>query len=255
MIIKPIGTGSALSKRFFNNNYLIEFENYKLLIDAGSSLKYGLQAADVSYGDIDYVFITHFHFDHAGGIEELLTNNYWTFKDGKHSPKLTKFIILEPQVSNYNNLLSPGLSNQNMCYTDYMETITLSNQSTLQIGSYEFEFIDTSDLHCLGMQSYGIHIKNRNTGANIIFTSDIQNLEKSSIRERINDYTVAIFQDVSFSYNPVHAFFDDILLYYPKKYYSLLYLMHYGDDIDKFLPIIKNYGMNVVQQKKDLNLL
>ncbi len=249
MKITALGTGSALSKRFFNNNYIFEFEGKRLLIDGGTSLKYSLQAASMKHSDIDYAIITHFHFDHAGGIEELLTHNYWNFENGQHVPKLTKFIMLESQLPHYESLLHSGLKNQGMTYVDYMQPIILTHENSIQIDSCQFTFIDTSNMHCAGMQSYALHITDMNTGTNIIFSSDIQDLINSGLKERINEQTAAIFQDVSFVPNPVHASFDEICAYYPKEYHSKVHLMHYGDDIEKFIPIASKYGMHVVKER------
>ncbi|MBO1626198.1 hypothetical protein J4P90_13315 [Bacillus sp. SY8(2021)] len=60
---------------------------------------------------------------------------------------------------------------------------------------------------------------------------------------------IAIFQDVSFVPNPVHASFDEICAYYPKESHSKVHLMHYADDIEKFIPTANKYGMHVVKER------
>jgi len=48
------GTGSAFSMRNFQTNTLIENKGKKLLIDAGSDIRFSLQDIGMSYKDIDH---------------------------------------------------------------------------------------------------------------------------------------------------------------------------------------------------------
>ncbi len=54
------------------------FEEYKLLFDTGSNgrvLLKNMEALGVDVGEIEYMFITHSHWDHIGGIDSILELN------------------------------------------------------------------------------------------------------------------------------------------------------------------------------------
>ena len=64
----------------------VETENHKILLDIGTTVKYiteKLSELSISPSEIDYVFITHPHEDHMGGMNEIISNfqinNYGLF--------------------------------------------------------------------------------------------------------------------------------------------------------------------------------
>ena len=53
-------------------------EEYRLLFDTGSNgrvLLENMKALDVAIGEIDYLFISHSHWDHIGGLDSILELN------------------------------------------------------------------------------------------------------------------------------------------------------------------------------------
>jgi len=73
MKIIPIGTGSAFSLNNFQTNLIIENSTGKrLLIDAGGDVRHALKKLDLSYKDIDAVYLSHLHGDHVGGRSSLI---------------------------------------------------------------------------------------------------------------------------------------------------------------------------------------
>jgi ribonuclease BN (tRNA processing enzyme) len=54
-----------------------ESETKNLLIDVGTTITHALHNNDVSYKDIDAIFITNLHSDHAGGVEWIAFNRYF----------------------------------------------------------------------------------------------------------------------------------------------------------------------------------
>ncbi len=54
------------------------FEEYKLLLDTGSNgrvLLQNMQKMGVNVQEIDYIFITHSHWDHIGGLDSIIEIN------------------------------------------------------------------------------------------------------------------------------------------------------------------------------------
>lgn len=75
---------------------LVEVTGLRLLFDAGRGVATQLAKADVSLDEIDAVFITHHHFDHIGGLGDLLMaawNNGRTRPLNVYGPPGTRSII------------------------------------------------------------------------------------------------------------------------------------------------------------------
>lgn len=246
MKIYPLGVGQGFSTKYFHNNYIISISNTNILIDAGTTLRFSLEASPYTYTDIDYILLTHFHFDHIGGLEEFLQRRYWSTTD-KQNQKNQQIIIKECQLKQLESLLSPGLCNQNLTLHDYCDIHTLSDeQSSLTIeNTIEIKFIDTTNFHCEDMISFALQIYDLSKQQNILFSSDIKKLKNSNLKEQINQETVAIFQDVDLTYNPVHAHLTEVLSYYPDTCRPILYAMHYPDHAPN---TFSQYNLSFVQQ-------
>ena len=78
MKITFVGTGSAFTMKNFQTNTVITRNDKNLLIDAGGDIRFSLAKAGLSYKDIDALYITHLHSDHADGVEGLAFCTYFT---------------------------------------------------------------------------------------------------------------------------------------------------------------------------------
>ena len=59
------------------DSFLIRLNNKSMLIDCGDSLQGGKVLSNLNYLEIkklDYLIITHFHYDHSGGCKDILKN-------------------------------------------------------------------------------------------------------------------------------------------------------------------------------------
>ena len=67
-----LGTGDPVPRiDRFGPSILVEAGPYRLLFDAGRGASQRLVQLDISLGDIDAVFITHFHSDHLSGLPDI----------------------------------------------------------------------------------------------------------------------------------------------------------------------------------------
>ncbi len=77
MYLKILGTGtSQISKERVSTSNYIKVGNKKILLDCGCGTLVRMSQADISFKDIDIVFISHFHIDHISDLFALL----WALK-------------------------------------------------------------------------------------------------------------------------------------------------------------------------------
>lgn len=252
MKLIPLGVGGAFTERFYHNNYVAEIGTKKLLIDAGTTLRESMKKAGYSYVDIDSVWISHLHFDHAGGLEELVMQRFWQFKDGQHTPIKTPIFVHQKVYSQLRKLLSAALDNQGRTVDDFCEFTVVNDQDIIHFEGVELQIFDTTNSHAKGLVSSGLFIKG--PLGNVLFPSDVKDLDKANLLRFVNDDTLAIFQDTSFTFNGVHAQFKDVLAYYPKEIHSSIYAMHYNDNIEDYLQEIERAGIQYVKQREPITL-
>jgi ribonuclease Z len=77
LTVTLLGTGSPvpLSDRF-GPSTLVEAGSRKLLFDAGRGVPIRLNQLKISLGEIDTVFLTHFHSDHVNGLPDVWMTSY-----------------------------------------------------------------------------------------------------------------------------------------------------------------------------------
>ncbi len=80
MLIKALVENTAISKDFGKEHGLslyIETKNYKILFDVGASQLFleNAKKLDVDIADVDFLVISHGHYDHGGGLEGFLQKN------------------------------------------------------------------------------------------------------------------------------------------------------------------------------------
>lgn len=236
----PLGVNGAFTNNF-HNNYIFDFGERKLLIDAGTTLRYSLRESTYKESDITDIFITHLHSDHVGGLEEFAQRCKWIYN---HKPNLwVRFDI----IHDLEGVISKGLFTDGLWWNDYFDIRIINDE--FKIEDNLIEVINTDNLHCRGMKSNALVIYDKDKN-NIIFSSDIKYLDASGLSNNIDGKTMAVMQDCSIIDNNVHSTLEEILKYYDGLIErEKLYMMHYQDDTD--VEYIKSeYGVSFVEQGK-----
>ena len=68
MFVTMLGVGNGFSDGVYNNNALLECDGQRTLIDCGVTAWESLSRLGLRMESIERIFITHLHFDHAGGL-------------------------------------------------------------------------------------------------------------------------------------------------------------------------------------------
>lgn len=137
------------------NCYIIFDEKSKeaMVIDPAGDTDKIIEMLDILKANLKYIYITHCHGDHIGGVRKL------------QEEKSGKILI--------HRLDAPGLNNQNISLTEYigLEPIYLEvdsivdNDDLLHLGDLEFKVIHTPGHTCGGSSLYC-------QKENLVFTGD-----------------------------------------------------------------------------------
>ena len=109
MKITFLGSGSAfsLAEENYQSNILISTEDKNLLYDCGTTIPEALNAKGMKPQDLDAIYISHLHADHAGGIEYVAFKTFFeVFAFGK-----TEFGSMKPNLYGHSTILSEGWDN------------------------------------------------------------------------------------------------------------------------------------------------
>lgn len=228
-----LGTGAAIYRHAddaahnFNSNMILEHHGKRLLIDCGIDIKYSLQAAHLSYTDIDAVYISHLHFDHAGGLEWLALSNM--FHGGHNKPTL--YIHESLATPLWENSLRAGLSTldeSKATLASFFNVVEVGETQTFDWEGIVFELIQTihtyHDHHLV--PSYGLLFA---ADDETVFITTDTRFTPDLLKESY-DRASLIFHDCDVSDAPscVHAAYSQLMTL-PEKTRHKMWLYHYAE--------------------------
>lgn len=238
-----LGTGSAFTKKNFQNNLIVIKGDTHILIDCGTLCPFSFSTFNSKITDIKNILITHSHADHIGGLEEVaLMNMYIT----QRRPKM--ILTDEYKKILWDHSLSGGLSirgedgmRQKMTFDDYFEQIKpVKVKNTprpcfeIKLGDLDLKIFRTKHLFSArnnwknSYYSVGVLIDER-----VLFTGDSKN-DPELIQWLSTSYKLdAIFHDCQFGYNAVHAGYTEIIKTIPDELKPKTLLCHYNDGSEK----------------------
>lgn len=248
-----LGTGSAFSKKYFQNNLLVIKGNDHLLIDCGNICPYAFSTYNTPLSEIKNVFVSHSHADHIGGLEELaLAGRYVTGS----KPKIIitdeyKRLLWDFSLKGGCSYGETSVKGEFMTFADYFDQITPEEIKDAprpmyhtKIGEIDIKIFRTN--HVVSFQnknnwnmsfySTGVLIDDR-----ILFPCDTR-LDMDLINYMTSKYNIEyIFHDCQFYEGGVHAYIGE-LEKLPEDLKSKMYLCHYGDNRHDFEDRAKNGG-------------
>jgi ribonuclease BN (tRNA processing enzyme) len=251
-----LGSGSAFTKKNYQNNILIVKGDDHVLVDCGTRAPEALSRLGRSVADIRNYFITHSHADHIGGLEEvMLVNRYMT----RAKPHI--YITEEYQHDLWEHSLRGGAEQnerhdgEGLRFEDFWVVHRPTERPDLPRYGTEFEVGDINIKTVRtrhfpeqarswedASHSVGLVIDDR-----VFFTGDTQYDEDlvTTIDSRFSPE--AIFHDVQFFTGGIHASLKEINGL-PRHIRDRMLLMHYPDSWRDHADEAKRYGMQFVRQ-------
>lgn len=223
-----VGTGSAFTVGTgnFHSNMLLENDDHRrLLIDCGTDVRWSLFDLGLNHRDINDVYISHLHSDHAGGLE-------WLAFTTKFDPKLTQkpsLFISETLVKSlWDNKLAAGLSSiadQEVTLSSYFDLHPVGASQQFTWGELVISLVKT--IHIFNntklVPSFGLAFTIGEI--NVYITTDTQ----FTPNQLMPYYEKAdiIFHDCGIGpLSPVHAHFSQ-LASLPVEIKNKIWLYHY----------------------------
>lgn len=199
----------AVQRGHFQSNMVIFSESgRKLLIDCGTDIRHSLYAQNLTHSDIDAVYISHLHADHAGGLEWLGFTRY--FRD-EQRPAL--YISGDQRRKLWTNLLSAGMSSleeKAATLKTYFDVMSIRDRC-FRWENYHFQLIRTPHAISNGkpLPSYGLVISTPKI--KLFLTTDTR-FDWISLQDSY-EQAALVFQDCETLRGKVsrqHAHYDDL---------------------------------------------
>lgn len=246
-----LGTGSAFTKKNYQNNLLIVKGDDHLLVDCGTRGPEALTRLGRTVGDIRNYYVTHSHADHIGGLEEvMLVNRYMTrAKPHIYIPEEFERIIWQHSLSG-GSAPNERHDGEELGFEDFWvvhrptERPDLPRAATeVQVGSINLKtfrtrhFPEQARTWEDAFYSVGFVIDDR-----VLFTGDTQyDEELVTIMDELYQPEV-IFHDVQFFTGGIHASLKEVNGL-PRSVRDRIYLMHYPDSWRDHADEAKQHGM------------
>lgn len=225
-----LGSGSfftPMTENFQSNMILHSDSGKNLLIDCGTDARHSMAALGYTAPDIDSVYISHLHADHAGGLEWLAFCA--RFSHNGPRPKLYIHPLLKQRL--WNNVLSGGMQSlagdRPAELSDFYEPMPLDDVQSFIWEDIQFHLIET--VHIFNgpekAPSYGLYFSTPKKRVFITTDTCFDPIRYQSWYEQAD----IIFHDCDTGKHKsaVHAHFTELSTL-PREIKAKMWLYHYS---------------------------
>ncbi|GFN32059.1 MBL fold metallo-hydrolase [Paenibacillus xylaniclasticus] len=224
--ITMIGTGNAFAQNYFNNNAVIDSDDFRLLVDCGITGPAALHEHRIPFGSLDAILISHTHKDHVGGLPELVTHMLLNYrrKPVLYLPETLHGPVWEHILKSKLALKTPPHSLDDLFDVRLMPI----GRPTFIAPKLVVEPIRTE--HIAGRDSYSFIINER-----FFYSADMR-FNPALIHSLVNDRGIQlIYHDCQLiPPGAVHACLDELLTL-PESIQAITKLMHYEDTMPNYI--------------------
>jgi ribonuclease BN (tRNA processing enzyme) len=233
----PIGSGSAFTKKLYQNNLLVIKGNTHLMIDCGTRTPEAFSRLGLPITEVKNFLITHSHADHVGGLEEVILMGRYV---ARQKPNI--IITKEYEKLLWNQSLKGGCAmnevhdGKPLGFADYWNVRRPRAITTLGREAWQIHF-ENLRLTLFRTKHYPDNAPSWKESAfsigcviddRILFTGDTR-FDPEIITAVTDHFPIdLIMHDVQFFPGGVHAPFDDLKTL-PDNIRAKTLLMHYPD--------------------------
>lgn len=175
--ITLLGCGSAFTTpEYWQTNFLLKSDSGKnFLIDCGSDIRHSLAEQNLKALDINAVYISHDHADHAGGLEWLGFSRLNLDPIDIYTSKEYEYLL----SNHVNNTMVRSVENTN-------HKVFFNFKPVTHFDWEEYSFKLIKNLHIsltMPYRSYGLMIKNKKTNKKIYLSTDTVEIRHNYIEE------------------------------------------------------------------------
>jgi ribonuclease BN (tRNA processing enzyme) len=163
-----LGTGDAFASHGrFQSGYLIEADNYQILMEAGPTTLCAMKRMGKAPAELDLVLISHLHGDHFGGLPFLILEYLW--ESVRHKPlNIAGPPGLEERTWRLFNTMFPFSSGDLDSVKRKLQFIQLAPSQKLQLGPARVETLRVPHMK----QDLCFALKLKIAGKTIAFSGD-----------------------------------------------------------------------------------
>ena len=216
--VKVLGCGSAFTPQSVSTSFLIEYDDYDVLVDCGFRVFEKLITIGYDFRRLKYVAITHTHEDHISQLASLF--HYIIWMTPYDTPRIIADGVAESvsvDVVKYLQKMEVPRNKIFMAWDGICSSFRTKHTNISSCG-FVFEddvnsFVITGDTKCI-MEVVDIYREKTSIGKNVIIYHDCQIIG-------INPPDSLMMP---------HATSMEIPIYYPKEVVESILGVHYGNE-------------------------